>query len=128
MSIKRFAVSVGLACAWCVTLLAVQRGVEAAEPDVNLVLTKGPRLERLSVSLKMDGRPAGQLWDDNFAALVEFFDRDGNGLTQREAERLPSAIALREVLGLAFVPQLGGVVVALPNIRQRALPDARAPI
>jgi hypothetical protein len=91
-----------------VALLAVQRGVEAAEPDVNLVLTKGPRLERLSVSLKMNGRPASQLWDDHFAALVEFFDRDGNGLTQREAERLPSAIALREVLGLGFVPQLGG--------------------
>lgn len=95
-----------IALAGCSCFLACAGGV-AGEPDMQLAVWRGPQLTRLDLQFEFDGRTLASVWDENFARLVAFYDRNGDGLSEAEAARLPSAAALREVAALGFIPQLG---------------------
>ncbi len=80
-----------------------------ARPDaVELVLLGGDKLVRVRLQVEVDGKPLAAVWDDTFARLFAFFDRNGDGvLDEKEAARLPSAFALRQVMGSGFTPPVG---------------------
>jgi Ca2+-binding EF-hand superfamily protein len=76
--------------------------------DLELLLLGGNSPLRLKLEVEISGRPWKQVWDEHFAALVAYCDRDANGLLDKqEARRLPSVQALREVLSLGFLAPLG---------------------
>jgi Ca2+-binding EF-hand superfamily protein len=63
-----------------------------------LVLTNKPPA-RLSLQIEIGGRSVPAIWDETFAKLFAFHDRDENGsLDRAEAGSLPSPFALRQVL------------------------------
>jgi hypothetical protein len=72
-----------------------------------LILADGA-LQRLELHVHVDGKSVPAIWDDTFARLLAFCDRDSNGwLNQAEAARLPSAFALRQTLWGQFSPFTG---------------------
>ncbi len=84
--------------------------VPTAKPGVPLefVVVPDSAPARLEVRVEIDGQPLSAVWDDAFAKLAAYFDRDGNGsLDEKEAARLPDAVALRHVLGTGFTPPVG---------------------
>lgn len=79
----------------------------AASPLELAVIGDG-KLARIEVRAGVDGTPTPVVWDDTFAKLHAFFDRDGNGtLDEKEAARLPAAKALRQAMGNGFTPPVG---------------------
>ncbi len=79
-----------------------------AAPPLELALVGDGKLARLEVRASVDGTPVAAVWDDTFAKLYAFFDRDGNGsLDEKEAARLPAAKALRQAMGNGFTPPVG---------------------
>jgi Ca2+-binding EF-hand superfamily protein len=93
-------------------VLAAAAGVASGRPEVSpradaldLVLLGGPAPVRVEVRVEIDGKPVPAVWDETFAKLHAFHDRDGNGsLDAAEAARLPAAFGLRQVLWGQFVP------------------------
>ncbi len=85
-------------------LLAVS--APAADPPPSLeLLALGAKPARVELRVDADGTPVPNLWDEAFAALFAFHDRDGNRTLDRaEAGRLPSAFALRQVAWGQFAP------------------------
>ncbi|MBX9626674.1 MAG: hypothetical protein K2X82_22925 [Gemmataceae bacterium] len=79
---------------------------ERADALELLVLSDVP--ERLELRVVIDGRPVPAVWDETFAKLHAYLDRDGDGsLDHAEAARLPSAFALRQVLWGQFTTFAG---------------------
>lgn len=75
----------------------VPAGASAADA-VELVAV-GDKPARIELTVEVDGRPLTNVWDDTFAKMFAFYDRDGDGvLSEAEAARLPSAFALRQLL------------------------------
>lgn len=71
----------------------------ARAEGLDLVVLGADRGVRVRVHVTVDGTPTAQLWREAYAALFAFYDRDGDGaLTPQEAERLPSVVALRQLL------------------------------
>ncbi|MBN9118511.1 MAG: hypothetical protein J0I06_05015 [Planctomycetes bacterium] len=95
--------------------LAVLVGKPAAEAekvspraDALDLLVLGAAPARLELRVEIDGAPVPAVWDQTFAALLAFHDRNGDGaLDAKEAGRLPSAFALRQVLWGQIVPYSG---------------------
>lgn len=93
-----------LAAAWlaAVACAAAQVGRPAPSPRaaaLDLIVLGGGKADRLELRVDLDGKPVTEAWDDAFAGLFAYFDRDGDGsLDKSEAGRLPSAFAVRQVL------------------------------
>jgi Ca2+-binding EF-hand superfamily protein len=84
----------------------------AAEPragvPVELVLLGDEKLARIAVHVEVDGVSVSTIWDETFAKLFAYFDRDGNGaLDAGEVARLPSARALHQAMATGFTPPIG---------------------
>ncbi len=74
---------------------------------LDLVLL-GEKPVRVELRIEIDGKSVPEVWDETFAKLLAFHDRDGDGsLDKAEAVRLPSAFALRGVLWGQFTPVTG---------------------
>lgn len=70
----------------------------AAEPVEYLALA-GEAPARIELRVEIDGRPVQEHWDESFARLLAYFDRNGDGALDRpEAARLPSPFAVRQLL------------------------------
>ncbi|QEL19596.1 EF-hand domain-containing protein [Limnoglobus roseus] len=77
-------------------------------PAVDLVLLGGAKPARVQVEVEVDGKPLPAVWDETFAKLVAFYDRDGDGkLDKVEAARLPAPLAVRQAMGMGFIPPVG---------------------
>ncbi|MDY3552730.1 EF-hand domain-containing protein [Gemmata sp. JC717] len=75
---------------------------------LELLFIGGETPARLELRAEIDGRPVPAVWDDTFAKLFAYFDRDADGaLDATEAARLPSAFALRQVLWGQSTPFTG---------------------
>ena len=96
--------------------LAVLRGTSPAaegkqvSPRVDaldlLILAEKP--VRLELRVETDGMSVPAMWDATFAQMLVFYDRNGDGiLNPAEAEKLPSAFALRQVLWGQITPFVG---------------------
>lgn len=92
-----------------VAALAPARPAVSPRADaLDLVLFGGPAPQRVELRVEIDGAPVPAVWDETFAKLHAFHDRDANGsLDAAEAARLPSAFALRQVLWGQFAPAAG---------------------
>lgn len=95
-------------------LLAVPFAAVAADPvpragtPLQLAVVSDGVPSRLDILVEIDGKPLSAIWDDTFAKLAVYCDRDGNGsLDEKEAARLPDAVVLRQVLGTGFTPPTG---------------------
>lgn len=74
-------------------------------PSVELRLGEAPNMERLSLTVNIDGQPAVARWTAAIAKLYALVDADGNGaVDELEAARLPSAFGIRQMLWGRFVP------------------------
>lgn len=75
---------------------------------LDLLLLNGIEPARLELRVEIDGKSVPAVWDETFAKLLAFCDRDGNGaLDKAEAGRAPSAFALRQALWGQFTPFAG---------------------
>lgn len=75
---------------------------------LDLLVLAGEQPARLELRVAVDGKPVTAVWDETFARLHAFFDRDNSGtLSKTEAARLPSAFALRQVLWGQVTPVSG---------------------
>jgi hypothetical protein len=95
-------------------LLALPLVASAADPapkagtPLEFVVLPDGAPARLEVRIEVDGKPLSAVWDDTFAKLTAYFDRDGNGsLDEKEAARLPDPVALRQSIGTGFTPPIG---------------------
>ena len=100
--------------------LVALAGVWAAEPTkptapalhaapVEVVLLGGDKLTRVQIRVEVDGKPVSAIWDETFAQLFAYFDRNGDGVIDaKEAAHLPSPLALRQAMGTGFTPPTGG--------------------
>ncbi|WP_425616162.1 hypothetical protein NA78x_006101 [Anatilimnocola sp. NA78] len=76
--------------------------------ECELVLCGQQGAVRAQLSVMHGDRSLSDKWTENFAAIVKFYDRDGDGqLSAPEAARLPSLQAMREVLSAGFTPAFG---------------------
>lgn len=90
-----------------VTCLLLAESVACAD-DSELLFLGSQQPARITIDVQIGDQRLRDLWDENFVALVSFYDRDGNGkLSEAEAARLPSKLALREVLSAGFTPTIG---------------------
>jgi Ca2+-binding EF-hand superfamily protein len=70
------------------------------------LLFLGDKPARLELRVEIDGKSVPAVWDETFARMLAFYDRNGDGVLDRtEAGRLPSAFALRQVLWGQVIPQ-----------------------
>ena len=66
------------------------------------------KLARIELRAELDGVSVSAIWDETFAKLFAFFDRNHDGaLDTKEAARLPSVRALRQAMGNGFTPPVG---------------------
>lgn len=66
--------------------------------SLDLLVLGGEHPLRLELSVRIAGKPVAEIWDETFARLHSYLDRDGNGtLDATEVSRMPSAFALRQV-------------------------------
>ncbi|MDY3552728.1 hypothetical protein R5W24_001816 [Gemmata sp. JC717] len=83
----------------------------AAKPagvPVGFALLDGGALRRIEVRAEVDGVPVSAIWDETFAKLFAYFDRNADGaLDAKEVALLPPARALRQSLGSGFTPPTG---------------------
>lgn len=73
----------------------------AAPPATGLVLSfpRGPQPTWLELRIKIGDQAASAVWDETFACLMTFYDRNGNRtLDATEAGRLPAPFILRQIL------------------------------
>lgn len=98
-----------LALLAAVSALAAEPAKPSPRADaLELLLLVGDAPARLALRVEVDGKSVPDIWDDTFAKLHAYCDRDGNGtLNKAEAARLPSPFALRQVLWGQFVPAAG---------------------
>ena len=88
--------------------VASSPAADPVAPTLELAVVGDGQLARLEVRASVDGTPVPAVWDDTFAKLHAYFDRDGNGsLDEKEAARLPAAKALRQAMGNGFTPPVG---------------------
>jgi hypothetical protein len=82
-------------------------GAPAADPPkvsprtdaLDLLFIESEKPARLELRVEVDGKSVPAIWDETFAKLLTFFDRNADGsLDKGEAARLPSAFAVRQVL------------------------------
>ncbi len=102
-----FALAVGLAALVKPTPAA---DVSKASPrtDALDLLVLGDKPARLELRVEINGKSVPAVWDETFATILAYYDRDGDGvLTKTEAGRLPSAFALRQVLWGQIIPHAG---------------------
>lgn len=79
-----------------------------SRPAAELALLDGDKLARIELRVEVNGTPVAAIWDETFARLLAFFDRNGDGtLDAPEAARLPSPLALRQAMGNGFTPPVG---------------------
>lgn len=77
---------------------------------LELVLLGEDKLARVELRAEVDGMPVSAIWDETFARLFAYFDRNGDGaLDAEEAALLPAAKALRQAMGSGFTPPVGAV-------------------
>lgn len=88
------------------SILAITSAPAADPPKVSpradaldLLLVGAEKPIRLELRVEIEGKSVPAVWDETFAKLLTFFDRDADGsLNKGEVARLPSAFALRQVL------------------------------
>ncbi|MCE9562248.1 MAG: EF-hand domain-containing protein [Planctomycetes bacterium] len=93
-----------------VSLAAEPAPSSAARPSapLELVLLGEGKPTRVELRVEVDGKPVSAIWDETFAKMFAFFDRNGDGnLDEKEAAKLPAASALRQSLGNGFTPPVG---------------------
>jgi Ca2+-binding EF-hand superfamily protein len=75
---------------------------------LEFVLLGDSKPARVELVVEVDGKPLSTIWDETFAKMFAFFDRNSDGnLDEKEAMSLPSSLALRQSLGNGFTPPLG---------------------
>lgn len=75
---------------------------------LELVLIGEDKLARVEFQAEVDGTPVSAIWDETFAKLFAYFDRNGDGtLDLKEAALLPSPRSLRQAMGSGFTPPVG---------------------
>lgn len=100
-------------CALAVALAALAPGAAAPHrtPEshaLEVAVLDGDTVARLELRAELDGAPVRALWNDTFAKLFAYFDRNGDGaLDAAKVARLPAPRALRYALGGGFVPPVG---------------------
>ncbi|VTR97476.1 probable calmodulin : Uncharacterized protein OS=Pirellula staleyi (strain ATCC 27377 / DSM 6068 / ICPB 4128) GN=Psta_0320 PE=4 SV=1: EF-hand_7: EF-hand_5: EF-hand_5: EF-hand_5: EF-hand_5 [Gemmata massiliana] len=101
--------ALGLAFAafgWCHAADPVP--AKGAAVPVQFVLLGEEKLARIDLRAEVDGIAVSAIWDETFAKLFAFFDRNGNGsLDTKEAAQLPSVRSLRQAMGNGFTPPVG---------------------
>lgn len=105
----RFACTLALAALVGPTISAAD-SQPVAKPGVPLefVVVPDGTPARLQLQIEIDGKPLSTVWDETFAKLAGYVDRDGNGtLDEKEATRLPDPVAFRQALGTGYIPPLG---------------------
>lgn len=81
---------------------------QSAVAPVELVVLGDDKIARVQISVEVDGKSLSAIWDETFARLHAFFDRNGDGfLDAKEAARLPAPLALRQAMGSGFTPPVG---------------------
>ena len=97
-----------LALVGCVPAQAPKPAVSPRTDALKLLFVGGQKPARLELRAEIDGASVPAVWDETFASLFAYFDRDSNGaLDAKEAGRLPSAFALRQLLWGSFTPFTG---------------------
>jgi len=75
---------------------------------LDLVVLGADRTVRVQILVEIDGKSPAVAWDDAFAKLLALADRNDDGtLDEKEAGRLPSGFALRQVLWGLVSPYSG---------------------
>ena len=95
--------------------LALAGCTPASKPAVSprgealeLLFFEGEEPTRIELRVAIDGKPVPAIWDETFAKLFAYFDRNADGtLDTAEASRLPAPFALRQLLWGAFSPFAG---------------------
>lgn len=81
----------------------------AQPPATRLALVGPDDVRPVRLVVEIDGEPAEKYWAEGVAALVAYFDRDGNGhLDRTEAARLPAPVVLRQLSWGHVTPTPGG--------------------
>lgn len=76
--------------------------ISSRAPSLDLVVDSPAVLFRIQVAVQIDGKSVASQWDDAFAAILKWSDRDQDGVVNEgEAEQLPSPFAIR--LGPPFL-------------------------
>jgi Ca2+-binding EF-hand superfamily protein len=79
-----------------------------APAPLEFVLLGDGKPARVELVVEVDGKPLSAIWDETFAMMFTFFDRNSDGaLDEKEAANLPAPIALRQSIGNGFTPPLG---------------------
>lgn len=88
----------------------------AAPPEGLDLLLNGDSPIRLELRVTVAGKPVERVWDETFARLHAYHDRNGDGgLDRAEAARLPSAFGLRQLLWGQFLTT-GGTAPAFEQL------------
>lgn len=75
---------------------------------LELVVLGDSTISRVDVRVDVENVPITKVWDQTFASLFAFFDKNGNGLIDdKEAAVLPSPLSLRQSMGSGFTPPVG---------------------
>ncbi len=75
---------------------------------LDLLLVGGEKPTRLELRVEIGEKSVPAIWDETFAKLFAFYDRNADGaLDKTEAARLPAAFALRQVLWGQIAALLG---------------------
>lgn len=75
---------------------------------LELVLLGDDKPVRVELRVEVDGKLVSAIWDETFAKMFAFFDRNSDGvLDEKEAANLPAPVALRQSLGNGFTPPVG---------------------
>ncbi len=84
---------------------------DSGRPDVvpiEFALTGVGKLAKIELRLTVDGTPITEIWDETFAKLCVYFDRNNDGnLDAQEAALLPSPRALRQAISNGLTPPTG---------------------
>lgn len=90
---------------------AEQPKVSLRADALDLLVVGGEKPVRLELRVEVGGKSVLAIWDETFAKLLAFHDRDGDGMLDKsEAVRLPSAFSLRQVLWGQFATNSGDSV------------------
>jgi Ca2+-binding EF-hand superfamily protein len=82
--------------------------VSTRADSLDLLLIGSEKPSRLELRVDIDGKSVPAVWDETFAKLFAFCDRNGDGaLDKVEAARLPSPFAVRQVLWGQFATVSG---------------------
>lgn len=95
---------------WMALGVVAAETLSATEPSqpMQLVIVARQAMRRLQLEVEVDGQPVAEVWDETFARLHKFSDRDSDGRLQgTELARLPSTFWLRQMLWSPGVPFSG---------------------